>query len=326
MENRSHALATGGFILLLGAALIGVIAWFQGSRDERVFYTVVSKNGVPGLNLKAAVKLQGVEIGKVETIDFDPAVPRQILVKIRVTDDAPITTATFARLGYQGITGLSFIDLAEDEKLAAAGDGKAARLPEDSRIELRPSLLDQLSSGGPRLLLAINDVAERINILLGDENQKQLTRTMTNLADASADIGALARELKPIAGRLAPLTAQADRTLVDARTTLRRFDALAAESTELARDLRERAKVLEQVGLAATQLQTTAQRIEAGLVGSGRPRTQPLVDELGQAARALERAATELGEQPQSVLFGRTPPPAGPGESGFDPAARGGKR
>lgn len=325
MENRSHALATGGFILLLGLALIGVIAWFQGSRDERVFYTVVSKSGVPGLNVKAAVKLQGVEIGKVETIDFDPAVPRQILVKIRVTDDAPITTATFARLGYQGITGLSFIDLAEDEKLATA-DGKTARLPEDSRIELRPSLLDQLSSGGPRLLLAVNEVAERINVLLGDENQQQLTRAMTNLADASADIGALARELKPLAGKLVPLTAQADRTLVDARTTLQRFDALAIESTQVARDLRERAKVLDQVGQAATQLQTTAQRIEAGLVGSGRPRTQPLVDELGQAARALERAATELGEQPQSVLFGRTPPPAGPGESGFDPAARAGKR
>ena len=57
----------------LGLALAACVAWFQGDRTERVHYTVVARSGVPGLNLKAPVKLSGVEIGKVEEIGFDPA-------------------------------------------------------------------------------------------------------------------------------------------------------------------------------------------------------------------------------------------------------------
>src|SRR6478609_3596494 len=104
MENRAHALATGAFILLLGAALIAVITWFQGNRGEQLSHTVISRTGVPGLNLRAPVKLQGVEIGKVASIEFDPANPRQILVGIEVDKDAPLSARTVARLGYQGIT------------------------------------------------------------------------------------------------------------------------------------------------------------------------------------------------------------------------------
>ena len=60
MENRAHALIAGIFLLLLGAALAGAAVWFQGDTVERVNYTVVSRTGVSGLNLKAPVKLRGV--------------------------------------------------------------------------------------------------------------------------------------------------------------------------------------------------------------------------------------------------------------------------
>jgi phospholipid/cholesterol/gamma-HCH transport system substrate-binding protein len=111
MERRSHAIATGLFVLLLTAALGAVVAWFQGDHGEHVSYTVVATNGVPGLNLKAPVKLHGLEVGKVADIAFDPKDPRQVLVTIDVEKRAPLTVSTFARLGYQGITGLSFIDM-----------------------------------------------------------------------------------------------------------------------------------------------------------------------------------------------------------------------
>jgi phospholipid/cholesterol/gamma-HCH transport system substrate-binding protein len=84
MENKAHAIAAGLFLLLLGFALAASVAWFQGDRTERVHYTVVARSGVPGLNLKAPVKLRGVEVGYVDSIGFDPADPRQILVDIAV--------------------------------------------------------------------------------------------------------------------------------------------------------------------------------------------------------------------------------------------------
>jgi len=311
MENRAHALATGAFILLLGLALVAVIAWFQGDRSERVGYTVFSQTGVPGLNIKAPVKLHGVQVGKVEAIGFDPANPRQILVGIAVDKSAPLTTATVARLAYQGITGLSFIELSEADEITAAVPRAA-----DSRIELRPSLLDQLSSASPGLLAGINEATMRFNTLLSDANQQQLSRTLLNLGDASAQLSALAQSLRPVAQR-------AEGLLQNAGDTLHGFDGLASESTQLAAELRQRLQALDRVGVAADQLRSSTQRLEQALVGLDKPRQQPLLDELGQAARSIDRAAASLDEQPQSLIFGRAGPPPGPGEAGFDANRKG---
>jgi phospholipid/cholesterol/gamma-HCH transport system substrate-binding protein len=115
MENRAHALATGIFILFLGGVLALVAAWFQGDQGEKNDFTIVSRSGVSGLNVKAPVKLRGVLVGKVEAIGFDNGDSQRILIGIRVSKTAPLTQATVARLGYQGITGLSYIDLSEPE-------------------------------------------------------------------------------------------------------------------------------------------------------------------------------------------------------------------
>lgn len=322
MENRAHALATGLFILLLSAALAVVVAWFQGDRSETLRYTVVSRSGVPGLNVKAAVKLQGVQVGKVEAIDFDPAEPRQILISIDVAKSAPLNSATVARLGYQGITGLSFIDMADAEGSSTAP--AASRLAAGARIELRPSLIDQLSSSGPRLVEGLSEVALRLNRLLSDANQQQLTRSLGRFGAASDSVAQLSQALRPTAAALAPLAQQSNRLLSAAGTTLQRIDGLAAESSVLAQELRQRSQALDKLGLAAAQLQATTERLELALVGPNRPRSQALFDDISQGARAVERAANELGEQPQSLLFGRSPPPAGPGEAGFDAGKKGG--
>lgn len=316
MENRSHALATGAFIVLLGAALVAVIAWFQGDHGERVDYTVVSRTGVPGLNLRAPVKLQGVEVGKVEAIAFDPQNPRQILVSIAVLKTAPLSSRTTARLGYQGITGLSFIDLYDDpEQRPEAGAPQ--------RIELRPSLFDQLSSNGPRVLAGINDAALRFGELLSPDHQRQLMQTLGHVDEASRELGLLAQQLQPSVRALPPLLAHADGLIQGAGGSLQRFDGLAGESTLLVQELRQRSLALDKLGTAAAQLQATTLRLEQALVGADKPRNQPLIDELGQAARAVDKAAGELGEQPQSLIFGHGAPPPGPGEAGFDANKKG---
>jgi ABC-type transporter Mla subunit MlaD len=44
------------------------------------------------------------QVGKVTAISFDPKVPGNVLVRISVDTNAPVTQATFATLGYQGVT------------------------------------------------------------------------------------------------------------------------------------------------------------------------------------------------------------------------------
>ncbi len=47
------------------------------------------------------------------------------------------------------------------------------------------------------------------------------------------------------------------------------------------------------------------------------PRFNGLLKDVQRSSRGLDRLITELNEQPHSLLFGKNPPPPGPGEPGF---------
>jgi phospholipid/cholesterol/gamma-HCH transport system substrate-binding protein len=320
MENKAHALAAGLFLLLLGLALAAAVAWFQGDRTTRVNYTVVSRSGVAGLNLKAPVKLRGVAVGFVDSIGFDPDDPRQILVGIAVDAAAPVSAGTQAQLGLQGVTGLSFISLEE-----ASADAPLQRAQPGARIALRPTLLDRLAESGPLLIAGFAQTAERLNALLSDDNRAQLSQTLAQLNQAAADTSRLMAALQPGARELPALMQDAGLTSQRASAALQQIEALAAEGRVLAQDLRTRSAALDRLDAAAAQLQSTTRRLELALVGDTAPRTRPLLSDLSAASRSVERAAHELGEQPQSLLFGRGAAPPGPGEAGFAERLKGGK-
>ena len=312
MENKAHAIAAGLFLLLLGLALAASVAWFQGDRTERVRYTVVARNGVPGLNLKAPVKLRGVEVGYVESIVFDPNDARQILVGIAVDAAAPVSASSYAQLGLQGVTGLSFVGLEE-------ADAKAPlkRALPGAHIALRPTLLDRLAESGPLLLAGFAETAERLNALLSDSNRAQLGQALVQLNQTAADTSRLIAALQPGARALPGLLKDADSTAQRASAALSQIEALAAEGRQLTQELKARAAVLDRIDGAAAQVQATSRNLELALVGDTPQRTRPVLADLSAASRSVERAANDLGEQPQSLLFGRGAQPPGPGEAGF---------
>ena len=314
MENRAHALAVGLFILVLGAAILFSLLWFRGSHAQRDMHIIVARTSVSGLSTKAVVKLRGVEVGSVESVAFDPADPRQILIRVAIDTAAPLTRGTYAKLGYQGITGLAFIDLGDkgDDPRPRASGG--ADLP----IELRPSLLDQLSSNGPELLSGLNEAAKRLNALLAEPNQQRVAQVLDATARAATQLADRAVELRPTLLGLPALLGHLDQAAVTAETGLRSATGAAVSIGRLAEELRARSVVLDSFAIAASGVNASVRSVEIGLVGPAGPSGTPLIEDIGQAARSIDRSAAQLGEQPQSILFGERPARPGPGESGFD--------
>jgi len=312
MENKAHALAAGLFLLLLGLALAASVAWFQGDRTERVRYTVVARSGVPGLNLKAPVKLRGVEVGWVDSIGFDPEDPRQILVGITVDAAAPVSASTHAQLGLQGVTGLSFVSLEEADTKA-----ELKRAAPGARLTLKPTLLDRLAESGPLLLAGFAETADRLNALLSETNRAQLNRSLVQLEQAAGDTSRLMAALQPGARELPGFLKDADATAQRASAALHEIQALAADSRQLTQELKAHVAVLDRLDGAAVQVQASTRNLELALVGDTPLRSRPLLGDIAAASRSVERAATDLGDQPQSLLFGRGARPPGPGEAGF---------
>lgn len=319
MENKAHALVAGLFLLLLGAAMVAAVVWFRGDHVQRVSYTVVARAGVPGLAPKAAVRLRGVDVGSVESIGFDRADPRLILVRIAVDREAPLTRGTVAQLGYQGVTGLSFIDLSD-----AGSDPRplAALAEAERRLELQPSLLEQLAAGGPGLLKAFAETADKLNTLLAPQNQQRILRLLDSSERAMEGVAQRAQELRPAIAALSPAIRKLDAAAGRAEGSLRRIDAAAEQATVLTSELRGRLPAVDRVGDAARRMELAVRAIELGLVGPEASASPPLVETLSRSARAVDRAAGQWAEQPQSLIFGPSPPPPGPGEVGFDAKPR----
>ena len=119
MENRAYALATGLFIILLGAAL-GVLGfWLSGNHQPQEPYVIVSKNSVNGLTAHSTVLYRGVAVGQVDSINFDPSDFHKILVHVHIDASIPVTQGTYAQLQPQGVTGLARVVLNDSGKKPA---------------------------------------------------------------------------------------------------------------------------------------------------------------------------------------------------------------
>ncbi|MCC6611034.1 MAG: MCE family protein [Burkholderiales bacterium] len=309
MENRAFALAAGVFVLLLGAALVAGVLWLN--RDERVGgapYEVTTTRAVSGLKIEAPVRYRGVDVGKVESIRFDPSEPGRVVIGISVDPATPLTRGTYARLGFQGVTGLSFVQLDDDgaeRQPLATSAGSPARIP------MRPSLFDT----GEELVASFGEIADRMNRLLADENQKVLIGTLARFDVAAAKAAKLAESLEPAATALAPLLVDARVAVNDARDALKRAEEMVESMSRLAAKLEERTPVLGQIGDNAADVGTAARSINDASL----PRLNALTDELRAEVRVLDRVLSGLADRPQSIVFGPPPRQPGPGETGFEP-------
>jgi phospholipid/cholesterol/gamma-HCH transport system substrate-binding protein len=300
MENRAYALAAGLFTLLLGIAVVATALWFSGETVENDEYLLVSRYPVSGLNPQAPVRYRGVTVGKVVDIKFDQQDKRAILVKILVQTGTPLTQGTYARLGSQGVTGLSYVMLDDDGKKPAPLVTEGGQ---PARIDVRPSFLDTLSASGEETLANFNQAAKQVNSLLSDGNQKQLMGTLRNLDHATGKLASLATAMEPAVKALPAL-------MNDTSMALKRADALLANVNQRLDSFERAANSAEQFGLSGTALTDT-------MMTETVPRLNVLLEDVQRSSRGLERLLNEINEQPQSLIFGRSTLPPGPGEPGF---------
>ena len=160
MENRAHALIAGFFVISLSIAALVVAKWFKADAIEHDHYQVITLESVTGLNLQASVYYRGVNIGKVERIYFDPENMNQIIIDIAIDGRIQLPGNIYAQLGYQGITGLAYVQLRNDATISPDV------LPEDTQIQMRPSLLDEVAGYGQNILNNVNELvrSERAHV------------------------------------------------------------------------------------------------------------------------------------------------------------------
>ena len=267
---------------------------------------VTTTTSVSGLKAEAPVRYRGVEVGRVQSIRIEPGARGDIHIRLGVTDGTPVTRSTFARLGYQGVTGLAYVALDDN------GDSKEL-LKSDARkmaeIPMRRSIMDT----GEDLIAAFGEIATRVNTLLNEDNQKAVRRALSGLELATLKTAALAERTAALADKLAPGVAGVPGLVGDARGAIGNANTLIGNLNGLAAKIGERVEALGQVAKSVEEVGSTARAVNDETL----PRLNALVDELHKETRALDRLLNALGEHPQSIVFGAPPGRPGPGEKGF---------
>lgn len=323
MENKSHAIAAGAFVLGLVAVLVALVVWLTRDDTVRNMYELSTRDPVSGLQPQAMVRYRGIAVGKVASIDFDPKVKGNVRVRITVDERVPLTTSTFATLSYQGVTGLAFIAL--DDK----GESQVSLVPDNAnppRIPLRPSLLAQLQDRGEAIINRVEEVTQRVNTLLGDDNQKRIADALENISAAAAGANQLTKSLdntvktglNPALRALPPLVERTKDTMVTVKAAAADVSRVANNFNATATRLNAKDGPIDRLGDGTKALSQAVDSFNNATL----PRVNRVADDTSRAVRRLGRAADGINDNPQSLLFGSGGVVAGPGEPGFSaPAA-----
>jgi phospholipid/cholesterol/gamma-HCH transport system substrate-binding protein len=304
MENKAHAMAAGIFVVVITILLVGLAAWLTRDTGQRDPYEISTRETITGLQEQAAVRYRGVEVGKVAAIGFDPKVQGNVLMKLEIDHDAPVTKDTFATLGFQGVTGLAFVQLDDTGTPAPRLQPEEGHPP---RIPLRPGLLSKLMDKGEVIVERVEQLTSRMNQLLGDENQKRFSSALDNLGSAAADAGQLAKRLdSTVATRVDPAIASVQKSAEQVGKT-------AANFSQTAQRLNQKDGPMDRLAEGTEALSHAADSFNSATL----PRINRVTEETSRAVRQLGRTANTINDNPQSLIFGSGVASPGPGEPGF---------
>ena len=316
MENRAHALVAGFFVILMGGAIFYALWWFSDTREELNTYHLISTGSVSGLNPQAQVRFRGISAGKVNSIRLDPSDPRRIIVSVGIRSDLPITRGTTASLGYQGVTGLAFIQLDDrgtDLEPLRSGNGRPPQIP------LEAGLLDQLSDAAMEAVQRFHGLTDLIAGFFDDDSLHRfrgalssLENTLTTLESAAGGLDQTFQEAPQLIADLRRFLNEDNLRNVNAM--LANLEQASGEVAPVARDLRS---LLARAGEVLDTVDGVAQSTGDGLIQTTMPQLNTLLTDLTDTSSRLGRLIDELDASPQLLITGRSERRPGPGESGF---------
>jgi len=333
MENKSHALAAGIFVLVASALLAALAVWLTRDKGEYHVYEISTREIVSGLQPQAPVRFRGVDVGKVASIGFDPRERGNVLVRLQVDEAAPMTQATFAQLSFQGVTGLAFVQLDDGGKSAAP---LAPNDDDPPRIPLKPSLFGKLAERGQAILDQVEKASTQLNKLLADDNQQRIAVALDGAAQATQNVAALSARMQVVLdAQLGPervnvpaLVKETTATMKEASATMKSLQATSdkagqavQEVAKTAQRLNEKDGPIDRLAEGTEALSAAADAFNAATL----PRINQVTDETSRAVRRLSRTANAINDNPQSLIFGNGAANPGPGEDGFA-APQGGTR
>lgn len=301
MERDANYVAVGAFTLLVIAMAVAFVIWYSDSGDARSYtnYEIYFSGSVSGLTPGSPVRYLGVDVGSVRRITLNKDRPDSVKILAVVDSEAPITGATRASLGLQGVTGLLYINL----KQVADANGNTLKQGERYPvIESQSSDIDAFIASLPQLAGRVSSLVDNVNQVFSSDNVKAFTATLANLKSTSDGL---------------PKTREQVQTLLaELNSTSAEIRDAASSINALTEDVRPGIKeAVSRLNTVSGQLASTTTRLDNFMSSSEAPLThfteqglfemERLLRDARAAASEFRELSRSLKETPSQLIFER---------------------
>jgi len=287
METKANYVAVGAFVLICAIGFVVTLLWLAGVQytQEFSYYQTIFKGSVSGLGKGTVTRYNGIEVGRVTDLTFDPNDPQSVVVTLQVQPGLGIRENSVASIASQGLTGGSYVEIkggTQNSPLLTAKEGQRYPI-----IRSEVSTLAQLQQTAPEVVAKLNVAASRINDVLKDENRRAFSNALLNLEKLTT---ALARRAPDIERSIV----NAEQALARLEETSRRFDP---SMDKLDATIDEANATLKKYG-------KVADNANAFITGEGLSQVSELINDLRRLSGNLTSLSEQLNRQPTKLLFG----------------------
>jgi phospholipid/cholesterol/gamma-HCH transport system substrate-binding protein len=300
METRASYVAVGAFVLVLLAGIVFAVLWLARVELNRNFayYDIYFPGSVTGLAQGAAVRYNGIQVGRVVELRINPQNLQQVRVTIEVDPTVVIKSDAVASLEVQGLTGVAFIDITGGSQAAPPLQRhEGERYPV---IASKPSGLQQFVMSAPEALARLIEVADRLSAVFDEKNRAAIAETLDNLRRLSAAAAARSGDVDSALGDAAQSMRELRVTLAAAHETVTQLQQLLTKGGE-ARD------TVAKLNRLLSDLDAVVQENRQPLHDfsqNGLNELSQLIIDVRHLVAGLNRVADDLQRDPARFLFG----------------------
>jgi phospholipid/cholesterol/gamma-HCH transport system substrate-binding protein len=273
METKANYVAVGAFVMACLIGLVVTLLWLAGVQysQEYAYFQTNFKGPVTGLGDGTVVRYNGIEVGRITDLQFNPNDPQSVVVTLQVRPNLNIREDSEASIESQGLTGGSYVEISggtAKSPFLAVKPGQKYPV-----IRTKASTLQQLEESAPLLVAKLNVAADHINTLLSDQNVRSFSGILTNLNETTGTLARRSGDIDSAIANISSASKTLQPTLADADDSVKKFGKLSADA-------------------------------DAFVKGDGVTQLAELISQVRVLAASLTRLSDELDRQPTKLLFG----------------------
>ena len=184
-------------VFIVSAICVGIIFWAKTQNISTGTYSLKTYFGFAGgLKENATIRLSGIEVGRVEKINFiyDPETKVEVLLSIK--DSAKVHTDSMVYITTSGFIGDSLIGITpgtSNYPFVKNGDTIESEDPIDGREMMKKA--DAIATKLDETLTDVKTLAHNVNLTYA-ENKASIDSIITNMEQTSQNFNEFSEDIK----------------------------------------------------------------------------------------------------------------------------------